>query len=113
MTSNKRAVIIGFTFLFLIVVAMSTFHGLDVEIGDEDVNGVDGFFGILFGLGIAGLALFFALSLTGVVLTGVAILLCVVFGVVLGSVALALLPLLFPFLLLAGLVALFVRRKSN
>ncbi|MES2040169.1 MAG: hypothetical protein V4495_20320 [Pseudomonadota bacterium] len=114
-TSNKRIAIILLSILVFAMIVMSSFHGMDVQIDGEDINGVGGFFGffgVLFGCGIAVVAVVFALGLTGMVLAGVAILLCVIFAIVLGSLALALLPLLFPILLVVGLVALFSRRKT-
>ena len=112
MTSNKRTAILVLSLLILLVIGMSAFHGVDVQVDGEDISGVNGFFGFLLACGIGALAVVFALGLTGLVLTGVAILLCIVFAIVLGSLALALLPLLFPVLLLVGLIALFTRRKS-
>ena len=111
-TSNKRIAIILLSILVFAMIVMSSFHGMDVQIDGDDIDGVGGFFGVLFGCGIAVVAVVFALGLTGMVLAGVAILLCVIFAVVLGSLALALLPLLFPVLLVVGLVALFSRRKT-
>ncbi|MFZ6871256.1 hypothetical protein ACO0LF_04215 [Undibacterium sp. Di27W] len=111
-TSNKRIAIVLLSILVFATIAIFSTHGMDIQIDGEHVDGVGGFFGTLLGCGIAVLAVFFALSLTGVVLAGVAVLLCVVFAVVLGSLALALLPLLFPILLVVGLVALFSRRKT-
>lgn len=114
-TSNKRIAIILLSILIFAVIVMSSFHGMDVQIDGEDIDGVDGFFGffgVLFGCGVAVVAVVFALGLTGMVLAGVAILLCVIFAVILGSLALALLPLIFPILLVVGLVALFSRRKT-
>ncbi len=111
MTTNKRTAILVFFLLLLAVIGISSFHGVSVEIDDGYTGGLGGFTGLIFGLGIAAVAILFALSLTGVILTGVAILLCVIVGITLGAVALALLPLLFPVLLLVGVIALFSRSK--
>lgn len=112
MTANKRIAIILLSILVFAMIVMSSFHGMDVQIDGEDIDGVGGFFGVLLGCGIAAVAVVFALGLTGMVLAGVTILLCVIFAIVLGSLALAMLPLLFPVLLVVGLVALFSRRKT-
>ncbi|MFZ6732384.1 hypothetical protein ACO0LG_10710 [Undibacterium sp. Ji42W] len=111
-TSNKRVAIILLSILVFAMIVLSSFHGMDVQIDGEDIDGVGGFFGIVLGCGIAIVAVVFALGLTGMVLAGVAMLLCVIFAIVLGSLALAMLPLLFPVLLVVGLVALFSRRKT-
>jgi len=110
--SNKRVAIILLSILVFALIVMSSSHGMDVQIDGDDIDGIGGFFGVLFGCGVAVVAVVFALGLTGMVLAGVAILLCVIFAVVLGSLALAMLPLLFPVLLIVGLVALFSRRKT-
>ncbi|MFZ6742574.1 hypothetical protein ACO0LC_05090 [Undibacterium sp. JH2W] len=111
-TTNKRIAIILVSILVFTMIALYSFHGMDVQIDGDHIDGVGGFFGVMLAGGIGVLAVFFALSLTGLVLAGVAVLLCVVFVVVLGSLALALLPLLFPILLVVGLFALFSRRKA-
>jgi len=111
-TSNKRLAIILLSILVFVMIAMSSFHGMDVQIDNEDMDGIGGFFGIVLGCGIAVVAVVFALSLTGMVLASVAVLLCVIFAVVVGSLALALLPLLLPILLVVGLVALFSRKTT-
>ncbi|MFZ6639010.1 hypothetical protein ACO0LL_04670 [Undibacterium sp. TC4M20W] len=110
--SNKGIAIVLLSILVFAMIIMSSSHGVDVQIDGDDIDGVGGFFGVLFGCGITVVAVVFALGLTGMVLAGVAILLCVIFAVVLGSLALAMLPLLFPVLLVVGLVALFSRRKT-
>ena len=110
--TNTRKALIIFSVVTVALITMATFHGADVQIDGDEVSGVGGFFAAVIACGIGALAVFFALSLTGLILAGVAALLCVVFVCVLGSVALALLPLLLPVLLIVGLVALFSRRKT-
>ena len=112
-TSGKRVAFVLLSILtVMLVISMFSFDGGSMRVAGENVHGVSGFSGFVLACGIGMLALFLALSVTGIVLAGVAILLCIVFGVVLGSVVLALLPLLFPVLLVVGLVAIFSKRKS-
>jgi lipopolysaccharide export LptBFGC system permease protein LptF len=77
------------------------------------VNGISGFGAAFLASVIACLAVVFAVGITGVVLLGVAVLLGVVAVMVVGSVIIAMLPLLFPALLLIGILMFFSRRKKN
>lgn len=115
MTSNKhtaqRTALIVFFIMLLAVISLGAFSDVNMHVNGHETGIIGGFFGFVLACGIGTLALLFALGLTGVVLAGVGILLFFILVVVLGSLALALLPLLFPVLLIVGLVALFSKRN--
>lgn len=110
MTSNQRTALIVFFLMLLAVISIGSFSDMNMHVHGHEMGVVGGFFGFVLACGIGALAVLFALGLTGVVLAGVGILLFFILAVVLGSIALALLPLLFPILLIVGLVALFSKR---
>ncbi|WP_295748556.1 hypothetical protein [Undibacterium sp.] len=83
-----------------------------LQIDGEQVGGVLGFGLGMLGLMLGMVTLFFALSLTGLVLVGLAIFLALLVAFILGALALALSPLLLPFLILAGLIMFFSKRKT-
>lgn len=84
-------------------------HGIFVD--GEEINGVAGFGVAMIAMVFALLAVLFVAAVTGVVLVGVALFLALLAVVVVGSVGLALSPLLLPLLLLIGIVWLLSRRK--
>lgn len=112
MKTNKSTLAIVLAVIFVVLMfGLFSVGGSHIVIGGEEIDGFDGFAGFVLACVIAFVAVFFALSLTGLVLAGVALVLLVVLGLVLGSFALALLPLAIPFLALYGLIVLFSRKK--
>lgn len=112
-TTNRNvfiaiAIILGL--LFMSYLSLDVSH---IVIDGDEIGDIGGFTGFLIACVVGFCALFFALSLTGIVLAGVALVLVVVLGAVLGSFALALLPLLVPFLILYGLFALITRNSRK
>lgn len=108
-TTRNTFIVLG---LMLTLAAIATAFSMDdIFIDGEPVHGVAAFGVVLAGGLIALLTTFFALSLTGVILAGVAIGLALLVALILGSIALALAPLLLPLLLLLAVIALFTRRK--
>lgn len=114
MKTNQRnifiAIAIIFTLLFLSYLSLDTSH---IVIDGEEIGDIGGFAGFLIACAVGICALFFALSLTGLILAVVALAMVVVLGAVLGSFALALLPLMIPFLILYGLFALISRSSRK
>jgi hypothetical protein len=114
-TSHKLR---NFLIVCFVMFAIAAFGLMSIEdsvilIDGEEVSGISGFGGAVLACLIACLAVVFAIGVTGVALLGVAALLVVVAAVVIGSVILAMLPLLFPALLLIGILMFFSRRKKN
>lgn len=114
-TSHKLR---NFLIACFVLFCLAAFGLMSIEdsvilIDGEEVSGISGFGGALLACLIACLAVVFAIGVTGVALLGVAALLVVVAAVVIGSVILAMLPLLFPALLLIGILMFFSRRKKN
>ncbi|MBR7799677.1 hypothetical protein [Undibacterium fentianense] len=114
MKTNQRNVLIAvavvLALLFGTYLSFDTSH---VVIHGEEIGDIGGFAGFLLACVIGFFALFFALSVTGLVLAGVGLILVVVLGAVLGSFVLALLPLAIPFLILYGLYALITRNSRR
>lgn len=114
MKTNQRNIFIAmaivFALLFLSYLSLDTSH---IMIDGEEIGDIGGFAGFLIACGVALCAFFFALSLTGLILAVVALVLVVVLGAVLGSFAIALLPLMLPFLILYGLFALISRSSRK
>ncbi|TXI91265.1 MAG: hypothetical protein E6Q34_07580 [Burkholderiaceae bacterium] len=114
MKTNKRGLLIGFVVLLALLMAgLFATGGSHVVIDGDEVTGIGGVAGLLFGLLVAFVAIVFALSVTGLVLAGVALVLVVVVAAVLGSFALALLPFLFPILIIWALFSLFRTKKQT
>jgi hypothetical protein len=82
-------------------------------VNGEPVNGLAGVGLAMVGGVIALIATFFALSLTGLLLAGIAVFLAVLVIAILGTLALALSPLLLPFLLLTGVLMLIARHSRR
>ena len=113
MKTNKTTLaIVAAIILAVLMFGLFSVGGSHITIDGEQISGLDGFTGFVLACVIAFVSVFFALSVTGLVLAGVALLLLVVLGLVLGSFALALLPLAIPFLALYGLIMLFSRKKT-
>ncbi|MFA9275255.1 MAG: hypothetical protein ACEQSE_10315 [Candidatus Aquirickettsiella gammari] len=114
MKTNQRnifiAIAIVFALLFLSYLSLDASH---IVIDGEEIGDIGGFGGFLIACAIGLFALFFALSLTGLILAVVALVVVVVLGAVLGSFALALLPLMIPFLILYGLFVLISRSSRK
>ena len=114
MTTRKRNVLMAFSLLFIL--ALWSICSVDTKSLHMDGNGVHqlgGFFGFVVACLIGFVALFFALSLTGIVLVMVSMIVVIVIAAVLGSIVIALLPLILPVLFLMGIIALLTRRKSS
>lgn len=113
MSANKRNLMIGFAVLFtLLVLGLFASGGSHIVIDGEEIGDVGGIAGILIAAVVAFVAIVLALSVTGLVLVGVALMLVVVLATVLGSFALAVLPLLFPFLIIYAIYCLFRTKKQ-
>lgn len=113
MTTNKRNALIAFAILF--VLALVSILNMDVgtlRINGENFNASSGILSFL----VAGLfifiGIFFAISLTGVMLVLAAVVLVMVLLAVVGSIVLAFLPLILPILIIIGIISLFTRRPS-
>lgn len=108
MNANKRNIFIGFAVLFtLLMLGLFASGGSHIVIDGEEIGDIGGVAGFLIAAVVAFVAIVLALSVTGLVLVGVALLLVVVLATVLGSFALAVLPLLFPFLIIYAIYCLF------
>ena len=113
MTTTKRNALIAFTILFLIAFfSISSIDAGSLRINGDEIHELGGFSGFVVACLVGFVALFFALSITGVVLVVMSIVMIVAIAAVLGSIVLALLPLMIPVLVLVGIVALFTRRKT-
>ncbi|MBX9870130.1 MAG: hypothetical protein K2X63_10045 [Burkholderiaceae bacterium] len=89
-----------------------TFEPHSFFIDGDEIGGVAGI-GIALMVGaIALIAILFAAAVTGMVLVGVALFLALLAIVIVGSVGIALSPLLLPFLILMGIIWLFNRPKT-
>ncbi len=108
MKANKRNIFIGFAVLFtLLVLGLFASDGSHIVIDGEEIGDVGGVAGFLIAALVAFIGIVVALSVTGLVLVGAALLLVVVLAMVLGSFALAALPLLLPFLVIYAIYCLF------
>ena len=95
MNANKRNIFIGFAVLFtLLMLGLFASGGSHIVIDGEEIGDIGGVAGFLIAAVAAFVAVVLALSVTGLVLVGVGLLLVVVLATVLGSFALAALPLL-------------------
>ncbi|MFZ6798800.1 hypothetical protein [Undibacterium sp. Di24W] len=113
MKTNTRNIFIAIAIIFsLLLISFFSMDPSHIVIDGEEIGDIGGFTGFVLACLIGFVALFFALSVTGLVLAMVAVVLVVVLGAVLGSFAIALLPLMIPFLILYGLFALFSRKKT-
>lgn len=113
MTTNKRNALIAFTLLFaLVLYSIFNMDAGHLRIDGDDIHELGGFSGFIVACLIGFVALFFALSLTGIILVVVSIVMVVVIGAILGSIVLALLPLIVPVLVVVGIIALLTRRKT-
>jgi hypothetical protein len=113
MTTTKRNVLIAFSILFLLALfSISTIDAGNLQINGDKMHEFGGFSGFVVACLVGFVALFFALSITGVVLVVLAVVMVIAIAAVLGSIVIALLPLMIPVLVLVGIIALFTRRKT-
>ncbi len=112
MKTTTRNILLAFGILLILVCsALFYMDGPSIVIDDFEMNGFTG-----AGIGILGcliglVAAVFAISLTGLILAGVAIFLVLLGVFIFGTVALALSPLLLPFLIVFSIFWLFGRRN--
>jgi hypothetical protein len=111
-TSTRNILLALSIILILVCSALFFMDGPSIIIDDVEMNGFAG-----AGIGVLGcliglVAAVFAISLTGLILAGVAIFLVLLGVFIFGTVALALSPLLLPFLLVLTLVWLIGKRKT-
>lgn len=112
-TTTKNSLL--FLIAVLVVASGAAMFFMDmtsVEIDGEPINDLLGFGLALLGVTVAVIVTFFVLSLTGLLLAGVAIFLVLLVIFILAVLALALSPLLLPFVILAGLLMFFSKRKT-
>ena len=113
MSTTKRNALIAFSILFVLVLfSIFSLDAGSLKINGDEVHGLGGFAEFVVACLIGFVALFFALSITSVVLVVVGLVMIVVIAAVLGSIVIALLPLMLPVLVLVGIIALLTRRKT-
>lgn len=101
--------------VILIVIASCAMWSFEPHTFFIDGNEIDGVAGVgvgILALAVGLLAVLFAAAVTGVVLVGVALFLALLAVVIVGSVGLALSPLLLPLLLLMGIIWLLNRPRK-
>jgi hypothetical protein len=108
----------NFLIAFFVLFSLAAFGLMSMDdtvmvLNGVEVEGITGFGAAFLACVIACVAVVFAVGITGVVLLGVVVLLAVGAVLVVGSVVLAMLPLLFPALLLIGILMYFSRRKKK
>ena len=109
MRFQKTMAITALTLLLVAGLAFQLAPETHIVINDQEFGGLLGFSVLAGGLGISVFAVLFALACAGLLIAGTSALMVVVAGIVIASVALSLLPLALPFLLLAGIIYLFIR----
>ena len=114
MNNSKRTIYIVFSLLFLILLAsIFSIDNTSLRINGDEMDGFSGVAGFVIALLVGLIAIFFAISVTGLVLACMVFAFIIVVGVVLGSIVLAFIPLLIPLLILIGLFSLFSSRKAT
>lgn len=111
-TKTRYFLIAGLILIALACCILWSLEPHSFYIDGDEIGGVAGIGIVLMAGALALIAILFAAAVTGMVLVGVALFLALLAIVIVGSVGIALSPLLLPFLILMGIIWLFNRPKA-